>query len=48
MKAKKLYRDWKQGEEFKKGVFWCVKGLRKRIVQRRTCRFQKHKGDKEE
>ena len=44
MKPKKLYKNWKRGEVFENGTLWCVKGLRKRMAKKRTCRFQKHKG----
>jgi hypothetical protein len=44
MKPKKLYKKWKGGEKWENGILWCVKKLRRRIVEKRTCRFQKHKG----
>jgi hypothetical protein len=38
----------KSGEIFEKGVLWDVRKWRKWLVKKRTCRFQKHKGNTEE
>ena len=48
MKAKKLYKRNKGGEVWERGRLWDVKKLRKRMVEKRTCRFRKHKNKEEE
>ncbi len=43
MKPKKLKKYWKAGEVFERGVWWDVRNLIKRHLERRTCRWRKHK-----
>lgn len=43
MKPKKLRKKWKSGEVWERGTLYNIKGLLKRHLKLRTCRFKKHK-----